>query len=693
MTISKHILTFITQIFCVVCIAQKEEIDRLKEALPLLYNIQKVDGLLKISFAYGHVNNDTDNIFAPLNCDSATFYASIALKEAEKITYEKGIANAYENLGEMAYCYNFRDGEKYFRQAVFAYNKISDSSNLSWSYLWLGFYIMWQGRFAEARPFFEKSLSYYRLTNNEAREARTYNLLGQSCLMEGYYKKSFEYCWKAITILRKEIKYQNDPINVNSILGHLFLLAGDTTSALSYYHQSAGYSKKYKKTEYIEGLGLINFLQRNYDSALYYYKLNDSSENNSDIGEIYMLKKEYAKALPYFFKPLPTAKLLNNTYYVMVLLDDIANTYAYQRKWQLSLQYATQLYETAKATHARKFIKDASLIIWNVYDSEKNTDSAYKYRLLFDNINDSIAEDELSRNMAVAEMKTSERQKQSQIDLLNKDNKIKQQQIENKSQQRNMLIAGMLLLITSGFITFRSFTLKRKNEKLVNEKKQSVLQSKAAELELQALRAQMNPHFIFNCLNSINGFIINNEAARAADYLTKFAKLIRIVLQQSGKSYVPLEDELYCLKLYMDLEALRIEKPFTYDINYGGIDVSSLMLPTLLIQPFVENAIWHGLQTRNDGNGKISINMNVLDSVLYCKICDNGIGRAAATAKEQMNSDKKSMGINLTEHRLQLIDPLKKERVGVEIHDLVNDAGHSEGTCVNIKIPCKNNFI
>jgi LytS/YehU family sensor histidine kinase len=306
--------------------------------------------------------------------------------------------------------------------------------------------------------------------------------------------------------------------------------------------------------------------------------------------------------------------------------------------------------------------------------------------LQYDNINDSIEEDELSRNMAIAEMKAIEGQNQSQIDLLNKDSKIKQQQIENKSQQTKLLIAGMLLLITFGFVIFKSFTLKRKNEKLEYEKKQSSLQNKATELELQALRSQMNPHFIFNCLNSINRFIIKNDAEKAADYLTKFAKLIRIVLEQSGKSFVVLEDELKCLKLYMDLEALRFEKPFQYEISCDGIDTSSVMIPTLLMQPFVENAIWHGLHNKNDGNGKINIDMNVRDDILYCKVCDNGVGRAATAIK---GAGRKSLGINLTEHRLQLIDPLKQEKVGIEIHDLINDSGHNAGTCVDIKIPVK----
>ena len=133
---------------------------------------------------------------------------------------------------------------------------------------------------------------------------------------------------------------------------------------------------------------------------------------------------------------------------------------------------------------------------------------------------------------------------------------------------------------------------------------------------------------------------------------------------------------------------MRFETPFKYEINCNGIDASFVMIPTLLIQPFVENAIWHGLHAKTNGDGIITISMNVRDDILHCKICDNGIGRTNAS-KQKTETGKKSLGINLTEHRLRLIDPLKQEKVGIEIYDLMNEAGHSAGTCVHIKIPVK----
>ena len=175
-------------------------------------------------------------------------------------------------------------------------------------------------------------------------------------------------------------------------------------------------------------------------------------------------------------------------------------------------------------------------------------------------------------------------------------------------------------------------------------------------MEIQALRAQMNPHFIFNCLNSINRFTLENEAAKAADYLTKFAKLIRIVLQQSGRSFIPLEDELYCLQLYMDLEALRFEIPFSYEINPGGINISAVMVPPLLLQPFVENAIWHGLHPKENENGRIIIDLKLHNEILHCSIYDNGVGRINSTALTEDNGiGKKSLGIKLTQRPIGTI--------------------------------------
>ena len=140
-------------------------------------------------------------------------------------------------------------------------------------------------------------------------------------------------------------------------------------------------------------------------------------------------------------------------------------------------------------------------------------------------------------------------------------------------------------------------------QNLENEKRENALQQRTTELEMQALRAQMNPHFIFNCLNAINHFILVNEVNTASDYLTKFSRLIRIVLDNSFRKNIFLSEELESLRLYIELEQIRFDHHFSFEISLKAVsDMDDIVIPPMLLQPFVENAIWHGLMYK-DGSG------------------------------------------------------------------------------------------
>jgi hypothetical protein len=211
------------------------------------------------------------------------------------------------------------------------------------------------------------------------------------------------------------------------------------------------------------------------------------------------------------------------------------------------------------------------------------------------------------------------------------------------------------------------------------------------ELEMQALRAQMNPHFIFNCLSSINNFVLKNETEEASDYLTKFSRLIRTVLNNSKKSFISLEDELEMLRLYLEMESLRFKGSFIYYIHREEkIDPAAIFIPPLLIQPFVENAIWHGLLHKADP-GRLDISVKVEKNILICIIEDNGVGRSHARAPENKPVEmKKSMGIQITRQRLSLINGTA-EIAGNDfiIEDLFDDFGHAAGTKVILRLMFK----
>jgi ligand-binding sensor domain-containing protein len=229
----------------------------------------------------------------------------------------------------------------------------------------------------------------------------------------------------------------------------------------------------------------------------------------------------------------------------------------------------------------------------------------------------------------------------------------------------------------------------RKKEQQFAEMKQKTaeLERQATEVEMQALRAQMNPHFIFNSLNSIDLFILQNDKAKASKYLTKFSRLIRMILNSSANATVSLAEDLEALQLYLELENLRLENKFSYKIECDpNIDTDYIQVPPMLMQPFAENAIWHGLVNKKD-EGHLCINISQEDSVLICTITDDGIGRKKAAELEDKSGKHKSMGMKITEGRIAMMQEINGENESVKIRDLVDAEGNAAGTEVVLKIP------
>ena len=229
---------------------------------------------------------------------------------------------------------------------------------------------------------------------------------------------------------------------------------------------------------------------------------------------------------------------------------------------------------------------------------------------------------------------------------------------------------------------------RRQLERSEKERQVAELKQKASELEMQALRAQMNPHFIFNSLNSINRFILQNNRAQASEYLTKFSKLVRMILQNSQESLITLESELDSMRLYLDLESLRFDYRFGYKISVSpDIDISALKVPPLIIQPYAENAIWHGLMHKEE-KGQLDIEVSEENGHLNFRIADDGIGRKQAAALASKSATKhKSMGLRITADRIAMMQRSADSESAVRINDLVNEDGSAAGTEVIIKIP------
>ncbi|HEX5667761.1 MAG TPA: histidine kinase, partial [Chitinophagaceae bacterium] len=290
--------------------------------------------------------------------------------------------------------------------------------------------------------------------------------------------------------------------------------------------------------------------------------------------------------------------------------------------------------------------------------------------------------------------------KEAELAIAQQENLIKEERLKDAMLLRKIFFAGTALVILFGLALFRVLTLRKKNETLQRKQAENQLWLKQMEssrkdaeysqqvlqLEMQALRARMNPHFIFNCLSSINWLILGDQNEAASKYLHQFSRLMRMVLENSGRSFVTLEEELNMLNLYLKMEQLRFENTFDYQIEVqDDLDINAIMVPPLLLQPFCENAIWHGLMHKGN-KGMLTLKIQGRDDEVIYTIEDNGIGRAnAARIQRAPDSNHRSMGTSITAERISLLNKVGGS-CDIQIEDLVDAQGYPKGTRVVIKL-------
>ena len=248
------------------------------------------------------------------------------------------------------------------------------------------------------------------------------------------------------------------------------------------------------------------------------------------------------------------------------------------------------------------------------------------------------------------------------------------------------LVLVILIGSAIGGVTYRIGLLKKKAAE------KSEVNRKIGDLKLMALRAQMNPHFIFNAINSIQLFILKNDSESAHKHLSRFSRLIRNVLENSKHEYISLRVEIETLEHYIELERLRFSSKFNYKIVVGeNLGVENILISPLLIQPYVENAIWHGLMHLKDRPGELTIRLEKQGTLLKCSIEDNGIGRKQS-AEFKKGKEHNSTGLSLNKERVEIINTMHNSVEGVHFIDKTNSNGLPLGTQVVIYIPININF-
>lgn len=251
--------------------------------------------------------------------------------------------------------------------------------------------------------------------------------------------------------------------------------------------------------------------------------------------------------------------------------------------------------------------------------------------------------------------------------------------IRNPFWRTNVFIVGMIVLVLGvGGWTVRRYI---NNQQIEMQRQQRVVLS-----ELKTLRAQMNPHFLFNALNSIQGVLLKKNIEGAQEYLIRFGKLMRLILDHSDRASITIKEELDSIVNYLEIEQLRSGHQFHYRIEFDSeVDIERSEIPAMILQPFIENSIWHGFGHKKDGSELLVIRFSKADRYIIISITDNGIGRKKALA--QRIRDHKSKGIQLVSERIEILNFNSRDKIELDVKDLEDEEGNHPGTCVTIKIP------
>lgn len=618
--------------------SQQTTIDSLKR----VFKVTKTD-TAKVNI-YNHLAFE----FKESYTDSATYYALKAEKLGAKIDFQEGLANAAINLGNVNIILgNYPEAKKQFGKAKIIFESLleSDEENktiiygLARCYSSLGVIFSQEGNYYEALDNYQNGLKLYKKINQKNAISKSYNNIGIVYKSRGNNAKALEYFKNALKI-QEEIGEQTIPVTLTNI-GVVYFEDNKLPQAHSYYTKA---EKLFKTIENTRGLALL----QNY------------------WGDYYIKIKATTKAEEHYKKSLELYESIQNKFGASLALYNLGTLYFKQGKYEAAMSFASKSLTYAKEIGVLDQTYHSEKLVSDIYGEQNQPALSLKHYKNYIIIRDSLNTMESTKKFDRAEMDFEFQKKEALF------------QEKNKREHLLLLfsIIGTLLLIGLIIVLINRHQVKRR----------LTLQKEVAEYEQKALHLQMNPHFVFNCLGSISSFIVQNGTDSALKYLSKFSKLMRLTLEYSKDALIPIDKEIESLQNYLELEQLRFHDKFEFLIKSSESVEFNMGLPPLLIQPFVENAILHGLVPK-EGSGMIIVDFDVQNDQLVCTITDNGIGITKSTAiKENSMKAHKSMALEITKKRLEIMEATISKSAQIEIKEL-EENNIVKGTRVTLRLP------
>ena len=479
-------------------------------------------------------------------------------------------------------------------------------------------------------------------------------------------------------------------ISLNSI-GNIYLLLRDYKAAENYFKRALIYERASGSN-----LGLaINYANLgiayeergkfdeaiyNYEKSLYHNNLMDSDLGrvicNNSLGQVYLKQGKPTLALKLIESTIETAKSIGDKFYISLAYINLGWANSELGRHTEGEKYLITGMNMAKENDFKQFLSMAYLHLSDLNAAINNYKKALEFQRLSQKVQEEYLNEANHKYVSDLIMKYDSEQKKNTINLLEQQNIFAAKELDQSRKSFILVLAVFFLFLILLFILYRHYHLKSQKRTLSAEQK--------------LMRSQMNPHFIFNALLSIRIYLQNHNVTEAMEYLNQFSILIRSILSSSLEKEISLDEELETMRLYINIENIRFCNEIDYHLNIDPeINLKAIKIPSLILQPFVENAIWHGLQSK-EGYKKLDISISKKNSnFVNITIADNGIGRKETTKIdiEKLNTQKKSIGISLTLKRLENFSKNMKYTYKLNIIDLYNDYYDSLGTQVELDLP------
>ncbi len=530
----------------------------------------------------------------------------------------------------------------------------------------LGVIYQFMGNYIKSLEAYWKAYNSFYTQGNHLYAAHTLVGIGSIYKRQKQWDQARSTYKKALEIL-EDLDDQNAVGAALSNLGDVFVGIKDYSRAKDFYRRSLEISIKLNQDHHV-------------------------ADDYDDLGYMFQLQEKYPEALTEHFKALPIRRKNGNPLSTAQTLLNIGATYVKMKSFGNAERYLAEGLQLAAEADVTPVLEDLYKYMSEVYAERSSFEKALEYHHSYVAVKDSLMGRDVEKQLNELQVMYETSEKDNQIALMAKEKELHEQEILRQKAAQKFYIFAFIAALVTGILIYYVYRQRLRNQKSIALKNEELnkerFRNELRELEMKALRAQVNPHFIFNCMNSINQLILSGNTGDASLYLGKLSIMIRLILENSEAPEVMLSSELRLMKAYIELEQLRFKNAIDYRcVVSPQLDPDEIYIPPMILQPFLENAIWHGLNHKKDEErGSILLSVDYSENSLIFKIEDNGVGREHSNRlKKQRTVNQSSMGLKITEDRLRLITHNMSTPI-IRFEDLKKPNGVPCGTRVLIEL-------